>query len=213
MGNTARRLSAASTVAIYPVRLVQIGSIVATGYSVGYLIFMHQNHYCAWYGCGGSDLNQAAVPIGEVLFISACVLATLEWILFSSNIAFRAHTGKPALVSTQTQFALACFVLLVYSIGFVSFTSIQSVRSSWPICWNMWSNSVYDSPEKYFCIMTQNGVTCGLISWLAIMVVALLNLVEYRKDSGVGGIHLGDDTRLPDEADDLSIRDLAANGS
>lgn len=37
------------------------------------------------------------------------------------------------------------------------------------------------------------------------LLVALLSLVEFRKESGVGLIRLGDDTGLPTEADAVSI--------
>jgi hypothetical protein len=45
------------------------------------------------------------------------------------------------------------------------------------------------------------------------MLVALLNLVQFRKDRGVGAIRLGDDTRLPTDADAVSIRDVAIDNS
>lgn len=45
------------------------------------------------------------------------------------------------------------------------------------------------------------------------LLVALLNLVEFRKDSGIGLIRLGDDTRLPTEADAVSIQDVALHGA
>lgn len=41
------------------------------------------------------------------------------------------------------------------------------------------------------------------------LLVALLSLFEFRKDSGVGLIRLGDDTGLPTEADGVSISDVA----
>jgi hypothetical protein len=45
------------------------------------------------------------------------------------------------------------------------------------------------------------------------MIVALLNLVQFRKDRGVGAIRLGDDTQLPGDTDALSIRDVPSDNS
>jgi hypothetical protein len=187
-------LSAAAIVAIYPARLVQLGSLVITGYAVCYLVWMHYFHYCAFYGCGTRLPDSVSVPLGEVLLITAVrtlspctlklplprdfqrrlrelthtsqsVLVTLEWILFGTILAFKAHTGKPAIVDTSAQFACSCFSLFVYSIGLIAFTSIPTVRATWPYCYDMWRSNVYDPPETYFCIVTQNAVTCGLITW------------------------------------------------
>ncbi|CAM1509582.1 Fc.00g033210.m01.CDS01 [Cosmosporella sp. VM-42] len=209
MANTRGKLLAAATVFTYPVRLVQLGTVSIAGYAVCYLVWMHHFHYCAWYGCGGTSTDPTSVPIGEVLFITASVLVVLEWMLFGGNLAFKAHTGKPVLGDSLTQFAFACFTLFVYSIGLVAFASIPNVRASWPFCYNMWNHSVYDPPEKYFCIVTQNAVNCGIMT----LVVALLSLVELRKDIGLGVIRLDGNNMLPTEADALSIRDVAANGS
>ncbi|KAM0433855.1 hypothetical protein ACHAPT_003798 [Fusarium lateritium] len=206
-------LSVAATVAIYPARLVQLGSLVITGYGVCYLVWMHHFHYCAFSGCGTSLPESVSVPLGEVLLITASVLVTLEWILFGSILAFKAHTGKPALVDTSAQFACSCFSLFVYSIGLVAFTSIPTVRATWPYCYDMWRSNIYDPPEKYFCIVTQNAVACGLITWITTIIVALLNLVQFRKDRGVGAIRLGDDTGLPTDTYAVSIRDVPVDNS
>lgn len=45
------------------------------------------------------------------------------------------------------------------------------------------------------------------------MLVALLDLVQLRKGRGVGAIRLGDDTRLPTDADAVSIQDVTVDGS
>ena len=144
--------------------------------------------------------------------------------LFGSILAFKAHIGKVALIDISAQFACLCFSLFVYSIGLVAFTSIPTVRATWPYCYNIWRSNIYDPPETYFCITTQNAVTCGLITWsvlsillhrfntdchagapplilnrITTMIVALLNLVQFRKDRGVGAIRLGDDTQLPSD--------------
>ncbi|KAF7550027.1 hypothetical protein G7Z17_g5989 [Cylindrodendrum hubeiense] len=186
MNLTREKLSAVATVAIHAVRLIQLGSVAIAGYVVCYLIFMHHNHYCAWYDCGPNLRHHASVPIGEVLFIIASCLVTIEWMLFAGNLAFQAKTGKPALFNVLTQFACACFALFVYSIGLMAFASIPTARTTWPLCYNMWRVSVYDSPEEYFCIVTQTGMTSGLISWIMTMLVAALNLFELRKNSGIG---------------------------
>ncbi|KAH7264630.1 hypothetical protein MRS44_012056 [Fusarium solani] len=206
-------LSVAAKVAIYPARLVQLGSLVITGYAVCYLVWMHHFHYCAFYGCGARVPDGVSVPLGEVLLITASVLVTLEWMLFGTILALKADTGKPAIVDTSAQFACSCFSLFVYSIGLVAFTSIPTVRATWPYCYNMWGSNVYDPPEKYFCIVTQNAVTCGLIAWIATMLVALLNLIQFRKDRAVGAIRLGDDTRSPTDADAVSIPDVTIDHS
>lgn len=64
-------LSVAAKVAIYPARLVQLGSLVITGYAVCYLVWMHHFHYCAFYGCGARVPDGVSVPLGEVLLITA----------------------------------------------------------------------------------------------------------------------------------------------
>lgn len=64
-------LSVAATVAIYPTRLVQFGSLVITGYAVCYLVWMHHFHYCAFYGCGTRVPDSVSVPVGEVIMITA----------------------------------------------------------------------------------------------------------------------------------------------
>ncbi|RSL54916.1 hypothetical protein CEP54_009632 [Fusarium duplospermum] len=206
-------LSVAATVAIYPARLVQLGSLVITGYAVCYLVWMHHFHYCAFYGCGRRLPETVSVPLGEVILITASVLVTLEWMLFGTILAFKAHTGKPALIGTSTQFACSCFSLFVYSIGLVAFTSIPTVRATWPYCYNMWRSNIYDPPEKYFCIVTQNAITCGLIAWIMTMIVALLDLVQFRKDHGVGAIRLGDETGLPTDIDAVSIQDVTVDSA
>ncbi|KAH6874375.1 hypothetical protein B0T10DRAFT_567302 [Thelonectria olida] len=213
MKATREMISAAATVAVYLVRFIQLGSVVIAGFGVCYLVWMHNHHYCSWYGCNGVRLDPTSVPVGEVLFIIASILVTLEWMLFGGSLAFQARTGKSSLVDTFTQFAFACFTLFVYSIGLVAFVSIPTVRATWPYCYNIWDNRVFEPPEKYFCILTQTAVTCGLISWIMTMLVALLNLVEFRKDSGIGGIRLGDDTQLPTESDAVLIQDRVVNES
>ncbi|KAJ4215707.1 hypothetical protein NW759_009567 [Fusarium solani] len=55
------------------------------------------------------------------------ILVTLEWMLFGSILAFKAHIGKVALIDISAQFACLCFSLFVYSIGLVAFTSIPMV--------------------------------------------------------------------------------------
>ncbi|KAH6971153.1 hypothetical protein BKA56DRAFT_636074 [Ilyonectria sp. MPI-CAGE-AT-0026] len=202
---TREKLAAVARVAIYPIRFVQLGSIAIAGYAACYLVSMHHHHYCVWYRCSATQREHISVPIGEVLFITASVLVTLDWMLFGGLLAWKVHMGKPALVDTMAQFACACFALFVYSVGLVAFTSIPAVRPTWPYCYDMWNNDVYGAPEKYFCIVTQTAVTCGLITWIMTLLVALLGLVEFRKDSGVGLIRLGDDTGLPTEADAVSI--------
>ncbi|KAH7141104.1 hypothetical protein EDB81DRAFT_844076 [Dactylonectria macrodidyma] len=207
------KLSVIANVALHLIRLVQLGSLVIAGYGACYLVWQHLYHYCTWYSCGMLGTDAVAVPIGEVLFITASCLLTLEWMLFGGIIVFRAQTGKPSPVNASTQFACACFSLFVYSIGLISFTSISTVRASFPYCYNMWDTSRYDPPEKNYCIVTQNAVSCGLITWIMTTFVAILNLVEYRKDCGVGGIQLSNDTRLPSDADALSIPDVTTNES
>ncbi|KAH7144121.1 hypothetical protein B0J13DRAFT_675565 [Dactylonectria estremocensis] len=208
MMSTKEKLSVIATVAMYLIRLVQLGSLVIAGYGTCYLVWEHLNHYCSWYSCGMLGADTVAVPIGEVLFITASSLLTLEWMFFGGIIAFRAQTGKPAPVDASTQFACSCFSMFVYSIGLISFTSIPTVRASFPYCYNMWDTNRYDPPEKNYCIVTQSAVSCGLITWIMTSLVAILNLVEYRKDCGVGRIQLSDNTRLPSDADALSIQDV-----
>ncbi|KAH7254403.1 hypothetical protein B0J15DRAFT_512673 [Fusarium solani] len=156
---------------------------------------MHHFHYYAFYGCGMRVPDSVSMPISE------SILVTLEWMLFGSILAFKAHIGKVALIDISAQFACLCFSLFVYSIGLVAFTSIP-----------MRSNN-YDPSETYFYIATQNAVTYGLITWITTMIVALLNLVQFRKDRGVGAIRLGDDTQLPGDTDALSIRDVPSDNS
>lgn len=45
------------------------------------------------------------------------------------------------------------------------------------------------------------------------MLVALLSLIQFRKDRAIGAIRLGDDTRSPADADAVSIRDVALDQS
>ncbi len=113
---------------------------------------------------------------------SQLVIATLEWILFAADIVLQAHkttrsrTSEPGvlggilknhtqLVDSSTQFMCAAFALFIYSIGFVAYASNPKVHATWPYCYNMWNNDVFNPPETYFCIVTQNSLTCALIGW------------------------------------------------
>lgn len=68
---TREKLATAATVAIYPIRFVQLGSIAIAGYAACYLVSMHHHHYCVWYRCSVTQMEHISVPIGEVLFITA----------------------------------------------------------------------------------------------------------------------------------------------
>ncbi|KAF5697051.1 hypothetical protein FMUND_15530 [Fusarium mundagurra] len=204
-------LSTAATVAMYLFRVLQIGSGVIAGFVGCYLAWEHTHHYCNWYSCSDKEQQNTSVPIGEVLFITASVLVSLEWMFFGGSLAFQTRTGKPALVNPFTQFIFSCLVLIVYSIGFVAFASISTVHATWPYCFNTQYTSVFGPPEKRFCIVTQTGVTCGLITWITCLVVALLSLVEIKKEGVYGRIRLENDTVLPVEDDAVSIRDVAVN--
>lgn len=45
------------------------------------------------------------------------------------------------------------------------------------------------------------------------MLVALLNLIQFRKDRAVGAIRLGDGTRSSTDADAVSIPDVTVDDS
>jgi hypothetical protein len=69
------------------------------------------------------------------------------------------------LLDGAARLACACFSLLVYSVGLVAYTSIPAVQESWPYCAQIWNGYYYQLPERYFCIVTQNGVNSSLLAW------------------------------------------------
>jgi hypothetical protein len=77
MNTASDHFRAATVVALYLVRFIQLGSVIIAGYAVCYLVFIHNHHYCAIRYCGDYGREAAAVPIGEVMFIISVMTLAL----------------------------------------------------------------------------------------------------------------------------------------
>ncbi|KAK3984525.1 hypothetical protein QBC44DRAFT_387832 [Cladorrhinum sp. PSN332] len=190
---TPKPLSTLASFGIYPLRLIQLGSVVISGYAICYLLYMHDMHYCRRYRYRCAPATEpTSVPISEVLLLIASIITVLDFFLFFAVLILRAHK-KPCLLAIDnfTQLGCTSFSLFLYSICLVSFASTPVVRETWPYCYNVWENNVYLPPEKYFCIVTQNAVSSGLVVWITSVLICLCAVIEVRKDRGVGAIRLG----------------------
>ncbi|KAK4160879.1 hypothetical protein QBC43DRAFT_324792 [Cladorrhinum sp. PSN259] len=196
---------------IYPLRLIQLGSIIITSYVICFLLYMHDKHRCKRWGCSPSR-ESTSTPISEVILLIASIITLFDFFLFLAPLILRAHKMESrchrAVVDSFTQLSCTAFSLFVYSIAFVSFASTPVVRDTWPYCVNVWDNDIFAPPERYFCIVTQSGVSSGLVTWIATVLICLCAVVEVRKDRGVGAIRLGGSDHNGEERDGEEIRTL-----
>ncbi|KAK4099859.1 hypothetical protein N658DRAFT_497840 [Parathielavia hyrcaniae] len=176
---SAETVTAATT---YLLRITQLCSLSISCYGVCYLIWLHNHHYCSYHYCGDTDRETASVPIGEVVYTVACVLAGLEWIYATSSTLVRLSQGKK--IDSFTQLCGTWTSVVILAVGMGMFTSISTVRQSWPLCYSTGyiRFSVYYLPETNSCIVTQNAVTTGLIAmWVYPHIICVLGV---RGDKG-----------------------------
>lgn len=98
------------------------------------------------------------------------VVVALEWALHSSLAALAAASTSNAapgfiLDTPFSRVVLSGVALAAYTAGLAAFIAIPAVRDSWPLCDIAWSGFIYQLPERYFCIVTQNAVSFGLAAW------------------------------------------------
>ncbi|KAM7197422.1 hypothetical protein V8F20_006567 [Naviculisporaceae sp. PSN 640] len=181
----------ALSTAVYLLRLIQLTNLSITCFGACYLIWMHNHHYCAYYSCSSTGLEGlASVPLGEVVFVTCCVLQSLEWIYYTSSSIIKLSQGKR--IDSATEFCCTCMTLVLFTIGLGWFTSIKDVRATWPYCTGVGITrfGIHYPVESNMCIVTQSAVTTGLINWIASALLAVIATLEIRKDLGVGRIRL-----------------------
>ncbi|KAM7203261.1 hypothetical protein V8F33_002252 [Rhypophila sp. PSN 637] len=205
---------------VYLLRLVQLTTLSITCFGGCYLIWMHNHHYCAYWPCSGTSREGlATVPLGEVVFVTCCVLQSLEWICYTSLSLIKLSRGKR--IDSATEFCCTWTTLLLFTIGLGWFTSIKDVRATWPYCEDIGVTRFgnYYPVETNMCIVTQSAVTTGLINWIASALLAIIASWEIRKDLLMGRIKLPVGARSAEDSDapgyqhvaDESRRDAGSN--
>ncbi|KAK3368027.1 hypothetical protein B0H63DRAFT_490169 [Podospora didyma] len=172
------------------IRATQFCTISISCFCVGYLITMHNHHYCAYYNCGTYSGHLASVPVGEAMMLIACVLVTLEF-LYSTGITIL-MLSRQKRPNSFGQLCSAWTSVALLTIGLGSFASIADVRKTWPMCHSqgIFEFSIYFPVELNMCIVTQSALTTGLIAWGATLLIALLAVRELKMDHGQGAIRL-----------------------
>jgi len=162
-------------------RFIQLGSVTITGFIYCYLVWHHNNHYCAYYprNCTATQMNQVNIPWEYKAVIAACTFAFLE--SYMSTVSFLHRQTMPSYR------ILFCTMLPVTAfIGFACGAIFRNPSTSM-YCWFLHiPGSLNSDVAEKNCVIVVDGyvslsIATGFTSFIFLMSAIIMGYTSTMK--------------------------------